>query len=78
MQLETRDLEMLKTPARWPRWPYLPLKRPVAGGDELAVVCESGHGLKIAVGANLFMPIAGLDWRETTAERVVADGWLVD
>lgn len=81
------DLKMMKSPDRWPSWPYLPLKRrSKAPGrpPETGVLMEDGLReepvLKFAPGANLFH-LDELDVNsivDADPERLVAEGWEVD
>lgn len=86
-----RDLLFVTTPALWPAWPFLPLVRRSAGGEELGVLFDAlkvcgltGYSATV-FHTNLFtLPptVAGLlalprDAYDA-AEELVAGGWRVD
>ena len=78
--MEYDDLGMMSDPEKWPRWPYLPLKK--RGSLDLGVLCASRN----PEGKMLFSPNANLysdpkTWAESswkTPEELVEEGWVVD
>lgn len=85
-----RALLLLGCPALWPCWPFLPVVRRAAGGEELGVVFDARSarltGYSAAVfKTNLFLLPPDLGSflalpREVfdSAEELVAAGWRVD
>ena len=87
MTVDRDDLKMMRSPGRWPAWPFLPVKRTVDGEQECAVMVEesmSGTATPIVYLVNLFaLKEAGSlskveNRRYESLEAVVADGWVVD
>lgn len=80
-----RDVEMMLNPLRWPRWPWLPVKRYLGGRMECGLL-YADDSTEVILG-NLYALEPGL---KTLAERglaskkyesvdaLVADGWEVD
>ena len=82
-----RHHDVLRTPACWPAWPFLPVVRRSPGGDEYGLLCDlTGPDTRFDVYvANLFLLPASLAAflalpREPfdAAEAVTAGGWRVD
>jgi hypothetical protein len=84
---DSDDLAFMQKPIYWPRWPYLPLKRPAKkGGVE--------HGFLLAQEGMLYFVNVGSIFSETDRQlahmgkgvrleykdydEIVADGWRVD
>ncbi len=76
---DERNILFIKDLNRWPRWPYLPIKRSVSSGwPELAFLYADNNTL-VQRANNPFWP--GSEGESTTYESVealVADGWKVD
>ena len=84
-----RHHDVLRTPALWPAWPFLPVVRHGADGDEYGLLFDradgSADGRFDVFLANLFLLPATLAAflalsREpfASAEAVTAAGWRVD
>lgn len=84
MKTISDDLQMMKSPDRWPLWPVLPLKRrygdPFAA-DGLGFVWEGEKGVepKVQIGM-IFMAKAAKDAKIVTYDSLehVAQVWRVD
>lgn len=80
---DTRDIDMIRDPDKWPRFPVLPVVRKQ---DEAVILCTTLEGnLEGEITLyfwNLWDTAAKLkDAKQITypnAEAVVADGWRVD
>jgi hypothetical protein len=77
-----RDLRMMRSPAKWPCWPRLPLKRFVAGATTLPdtgfMVAQQGIRTRVYHGI-IFAPARPGDFKDYPSyEAIVADGWRVD
>lgn len=87
-QPDDRDRRMMENPDDWPRWPYLPLKRPSKDGGwpDFAVLYEhcdariTRIALHLMEGAQLFTvsPEDHSSAQEVTVDDVMRAGWLVD
>jgi hypothetical protein len=70
---ESNDLQFMKDPDRWPRWPLLPVKR----GTQMGLMLEHPRVYL----RNLWdsTPLADVESiKYDTYESVIADGWIVD
>jgi hypothetical protein len=85
-QDEEKSLKFMLDPNRWPRWPYLPVKKyPVGmshGMPDTGVVLEGKPTVYIA---NLYaLPRTPEGWEALqkheylTFQALVNDGWIVD
>ena len=54
--MEPTNLEMMKNPASWPRWPYLPVMKNCSSGREVAVMFAEGKPIVYRV--NMFRVIS--------------------
>lgn len=83
------DAEFIQQPARWPRWPYLPMKRPSKKGIECAFMYADYASAEDGFRVYLENPwrLADLTPEQVkaiavkeykTAEELTADGWRVD
>lgn len=87
------DIEMMRRPLNWPRWPVLPLKRRKDGDMECGVLfsASAAPGAKPAVykvGLHRIDGKAGETWGEVLGryekyeydnlQAVISDGWEVD
>ena len=74
------NLEMLKRPHLWPRWPVLPLKRYADGHLDCAVAVEDeGNMIQLYENVNIYMSKSA--WGKPallTAEEIIAKGYVVD
>lgn len=77
--IKVSDVEYLKNPNAWSRWPILPVvrnERPSVG-----IVVESSRGLLLFEGVNMFGSLNDLDISGAhlvTAEQIIERGWRVD
>ncbi len=83
ISLEQRSLEFMKTPGKWPAWPFLPLKRSLDQRPCMGLLIESdGNVLPVVILRNLFdyeTPLSKCQKVEyDSLEALVADGWRVD
>lgn len=71
---------MMSNPNLWYRWPYLPLKKRRTDGrmPDIALLKTTTQGMMIAVGANMFENTEDKDWKLTTIDQVILQGWEVD
>ena len=90
MVAAARDhVAMVRSPDRWPAWPYLPVKRGHLPDADLGIVLASettvlgDHPTVYLI--NLFaLPRTPDEWAAApkmtypSAEAMVADGWVVD
>lgn len=83
------DLEMMQSPLEWPRYPVLPIKRPVPqGGWPECAILLAGRSTVYLTGLYSLSDLAGRTYGEKLAAvekkeyasfaAVVADGWVVD
>lgn len=84
-----RDLEGMKSPGSWPRWPVLPLKRRdrAESGPEMGILAVRGLDEKpepIVYRTNMFEATSWEKLDENpkytyeSFEALQADGWVVD
>ncbi len=66
----TTDLEMIKSPGHWPSH-RLHLKRTIQNDKAFAVCRWNGDRLEIRM-------MISTVWIETTPERLIESGWVVD
>lgn len=84
------DKAMMSSPDRWPRWPWLPMKRHVNGHSDLDLgllhadafpdqPCKIYKG-NLFEGKLHYFPLADQAfWSEyPNFDAVLADGWIVD
>lgn len=78
----SRDIEMMKNPLNWPRWPWLPLKRctrPEDGQwDEFGVIYADVDDRPIVVTILFNNDLSDKKCKYDSFEAVAADGWHVD
>lgn len=80
------ELEMIKKVARWPNWPYLPMKRCAKLPGQmpemgiLVVVSEEPLAYKWANGVNLYRIPGDLHEKavDIDPEQLLREGWVVD
>lgn len=82
------DLEFMRKPTKWPRWPLLPLKRPRGSGQMPEcgfMVAEKGILTTVFRGYiwdNESVKLAIRSGKDSKTydsyEAIVADGWRVD
>lgn len=82
---ETYDAQFIAHPDRWPRWPYLPIKRHTSSGPECCLLVASEHPWSTVYDANLYaMPAtqekfkATAKYKYSSIAELQADGWIVD
>jgi len=77
--IRPNDLEFMKSPAKWPQWPVLPLKKYEGGLLITALMMEVfGGGFAIMRNANLFAPDTWQNAEPCDPEELVKEGWVVD
>lgn len=80
--------QMINNPKEWPLWPYLPVKnrtlksnRSIPGMPRfglLRVTKGMTGGLQFSDNGSLQELDRITNWTETTVEKVLQDGWIVD
>jgi hypothetical protein len=78
---EKDDVEFLKRPNLWPRWPLLPLKKVIIHSLDTAVAVEAPDGmvwLYTGDTANIYMFNPKGPRELLSPEEIVARGWKVD
>jgi len=83
---EQDDVEMLKRPSLWPRWPIIPVKRYPDGSNRprCGVVFDDRGDTWSVLLVNMFVlaELPLIDGVEKivydSPEAIVADGWMVD
>jgi hypothetical protein len=87
MHTREQHLAMISDPSRWPCWPFLPLKRPKAGGTwppDMGLLWAGSGGLTVHACNLLVVPPTAAEFRSlpsqtyASAEEMLDDGWLVD
>jgi hypothetical protein len=88
-----RYLDIITDPRRWPTWPFLPLIRPLPGGEENQLgVLYDARGVSGLYGFSATVFLANLFLLPSTEEKLLAlpkcvydrpeeivdDGWRVD
>ena len=89
MEQPATDLEMMKQPDYWPRWPLLPVKRRVKhSSPDTGLLFANGKPIIYTVNMFQLDDLPGKTWGEklangekiefTSFEEMVAAGWEVD
>lgn len=85
-----QEVEMMRTPERWPCWPLLPIKRMIQDHNFPEIGClidiMFAKDLQVYVGMSPYVQVRLQDatsvWpdvvRYASYEDIVADGWVVD
>jgi hypothetical protein len=84
-----QDLKMMQSPDDWPRWPLLPIKKPIKGQfPDTAVLFADGTATVIWVNPFTLSERPGTTWAEkfdgakkqayVSFEAMIDDGWRVD
>lgn len=86
-----QEIEMMQSPARWPAWPMLPLKRKDTDGPMMGLLLEVGLAVGLKVESTVYLtnlfefPGMSLEARRevkfleySSFEALLDDGWVVD
>ena len=84
---ENKDLAMMSDPSKWPYWPWLPMKRYVAEGQEMAVLHADAFAdqpnplYKVNLFAiKTYFPTEEMEKTQVykNFDAMLVDGWKVD